>query len=58
MSHGQLPGRKNAADEKGRQVTVTRRRIRCGCIAYADDRQRSWLIGQVDRMLEQLEISV
>ena len=36
----------------------TRRRIRCGCIAYADDRQRSWLIGQVDRMLEQLEISV
>lgn len=36
----------------------TRQRIRCGCIAYADDRQRSWLIALVDRMLAQLEISV
>jgi hypothetical protein len=36
----------------------TRSRIRCSCIAYADDRQRSWLIGLVDRMLAQLEISV
>jgi hypothetical protein len=36
----------------------TRQRIRCSCIAYADDRQRSWLIEQVDRMLAQLEISV
>jgi hypothetical protein len=36
----------------------TRSRIRCSCIAYADDRQRSWLIGVVDRMLAQLEISV
>jgi hypothetical protein len=36
----------------------TRSRIRCSCIAYADDRQRSWLIDVVDRMLAQLEISV
>jgi hypothetical protein len=36
----------------------TRSRIRCSCIAYADDKQRSWLIGLVDRMLAQLEISV
>lgn len=36
----------------------TRNRIRCSCIAYADDRQRSWLIGLVDRLLAQLEISV
>jgi hypothetical protein len=36
----------------------TRNRIRCNCIAYADDPQRSWLIGLVDRMLAQLEISV
>jgi hypothetical protein len=36
----------------------TRNRIRCSCIAYADNRQRSWLIDRVDRMLAQLEISV
>jgi hypothetical protein len=36
----------------------TRSRIRCSCIAYASERQRSWLIDQVDRMLAQLEISV
>jgi hypothetical protein len=36
----------------------TRSRIRCHCIAYADDQQRHWLLGLVDRMLEQLDISV
>jgi hypothetical protein len=36
----------------------TRNRIRCQCIAYADDQQRGWLIELVDRMLAQLEISV
>jgi len=36
----------------------TRSRIRCGCIAYANEQQRNWLIGLVDRMLEQLDISV
>ena len=36
----------------------TRSRIRCQCIAYAADSQRNWLIGLVDRMLAQLEISV
>jgi len=36
----------------------TRSRIRCSCIAYANDQQRNWLIGLVDRMLEQLDISV
>ena len=36
----------------------TRNRIRCDCIAYADLPQRNWLIAVVDRMLEQLEISV
>jgi hypothetical protein len=33
-------------------------RIRCACIAYANDRQRDWLVGLVDRILEQLDISV
>ena len=36
----------------------TRNRIRCNCIAYATERQRNWLINIVDRMLEQLGISV
>jgi len=36
----------------------TRNRIRCDCIAYASDRQRRYLIDQVDRMLAQLDISV
>jgi hypothetical protein len=36
----------------------TRSRIRCGCIAYATDEQRSWLIRLLDRLLEQLDISV
>jgi hypothetical protein len=33
-------------------------RVRCSCIAYAGKDQRDWLIGLVDQMLEQLEISV
>ena len=36
----------------------TRSRIRCCCIAYATDEQRTWLIRLLDRMLEQLSISV
>lgn len=36
----------------------TRTRIRCSCIAYASEGQRNWLIHTVDRMLEQLGISV
>lgn len=36
----------------------TRQRIRCDCIAYATDEQRSWLIQMVDDMLLQLGISV
>lgn len=36
----------------------TRNRIRCNCIAYATEGQRNWLIDIVDRMLEQLGISV
>jgi hypothetical protein len=36
----------------------TRNRIRCNCIAYATESQRNWLIHIVDRMLEQLGISV
>ena len=36
----------------------TRSRIRCRCIAYATDDQRTWLIRIMDQMLEQLNISV
>jgi len=36
----------------------TRNRIRCSCIAYATEGQRNWLIHTVDRMLEQLGISI
>src|SRR5512143_3725698 len=36
----------------------TRNRIRCSCISYATEGQRNWLIHIVDRMLEQLSISV
>jgi hypothetical protein len=36
----------------------TQSRIRCGCIAYANDQQRNWLIHLVDRMLERLDVSV
>jgi len=30
--------------------------IRCGCIAYADERQSNWLIRKIDAMLELLRI--
>jgi hypothetical protein len=33
-------------------------RIRCACIAYATEEQRTWLIRLLDRMLMQLNISV
>lgn len=36
----------------------TPHRIRCDCIAYATPEQRSWLIRQVEDMLDQLGISV
>jgi hypothetical protein len=36
----------------------TRSRVRCTCIAYATDPQRNYMIQLVDRMLEQLDVSV
>jgi hypothetical protein len=36
----------------------TRGRIRCGCIAYATEEQRAWLIQMVDDMMLQLGVSV
>lgn len=36
----------------------TRQRIRCECIAYATNEQRSWLIQMVDDLLLQLGVSV
>lgn len=34
----------------------TQNRIRCDCIAYADEAQRNWIIRSVDAIFEKLEI--
>lgn len=34
----------------------SRRRVRCDCIHYADQRQRDWIIRTVDAIFEKLEI--
>jgi hypothetical protein len=34
----------------------TRRRVRCDCIHYADQRQRNWLVRTVDAIFENLGI--
>jgi hypothetical protein len=36
----------------------TKNKIKCSCICYADEKQRSWLMRYTDVMLEQLEISI
>ncbi|MCE5333693.1 MAG: hypothetical protein LLG06_03805 [Desulfobacteraceae bacterium] len=36
----------------------TRRILRCNCIAYADHRQREYILDFVDKMLEELQIKV
>jgi len=36
----------------------TRNRVRCSCMGYATERQRNWIIGIVDDMLDQLGISI
>ena len=36
----------------------TRNKIRCECIAYADQRQRNWFIKTVDSIFEKLEIII
>ena len=36
----------------------TAARVRCDCIAYADDRQRDWLLKVIDAILEKLKIHV
>ncbi len=36
----------------------TASRVRCNCIAYADDRQREWLLQVIDAVLEKLAIHV
>ncbi len=36
----------------------TRNRMRCGCIAYATEAQRNWLIDVVDGMFAELKIAV
>ena len=40
----------------GELLIRTRKRVRCDCIHYADDRQRDWLIRTVDAIFEKLEI--
>ena len=32
--------------------------IRCNCIAYANEKQRNWMIAYADSILERLEIQV
>lgn len=34
----------------------TKSRIRCGCMGYATESQRNWIIDVVDAMFEKLEI--
>lgn len=34
----------------------TKNRIRCACMAYADEAQRNWLITAIDAVFEKLEI--
>jgi hypothetical protein len=34
----------------------TKSRIRCGCIGYATEAQRNWIIGVTDAIFEKLEI--
>ncbi|MBA3036976.1 MAG: hypothetical protein FP814_10850 [Desulfobacterium sp.] len=36
----------------------TKNKIKCNCIGYATEKQRNWLIGYMDAMLNKLEISV
>ncbi len=36
----------------------TSERVRCNCIAYADERQREWLLQAIDAVLEKLAINV
>lgn len=36
----------------------TRNRVSCSCIDYATEKQRNWLIGYTDDMLNRLEVSV
>ncbi len=36
----------------------TAARVRCNCIAYADQRQREWLLQVIDAVLEKLAINV
>ena len=40
----------------GELLIRTRKRVRCDCIHYADERQRSWLIRTMDAFFEKLEI--
>ncbi|WP_045219838.1 hypothetical protein [Desulfonatronum thioautotrophicum] len=35
-----------------------RGKLRCSCIAYADQNQRDWILDQVDTMLAELDIPV
>jgi hypothetical protein len=36
----------------------TAARVRCNCIAYANERQRAWLLQVIDAVLEKLAINV
>ena len=40
----------------GELLVRSRRRVRCDCIRYADEEQRSWLIQVMDAIFEKLEI--
>ena len=40
----------------GELLVRTRRRVRCDCIHYADQRQRDWLIQTVDAIFDNLGI--
>ena len=40
----------------GELLVRTRKRVRCDCMHYADQRQRDWLIHTMDAIFDKLEI--
>ena len=46
-------------DRLGCELLVrTKNRMRCSCMQYATEKQRNWLIGLVDAMIEEIGLKV
>ena len=42
----------------GEFLVRTHQRVRCDCMAYANEAQRNWLISMMDDLIQQLDIPV